>query len=318
MHDLSSKALARRISVPRDCPEIVLAVAPCRSGTTAQLRVFAQNGIPSFFQPVKALLRQELEGDSIGFVIPDSSAKVFIKETVGPYTEEESTINPLEVLLAAGVPAEKITLITMMREPLSDFTSWVEQFSFGASKEALLENVIHAYQTMDRIDSMAQERGVKRHSVVYEALRDNDPEVLTARLFHRLGLPFAPNSLQDWDRLPAMNSPESGITFPPQSEKYSNTSDHRFHEKVENSSGLVYYPKSSIAIDAAVSPSDVAQLEAGGVFGIFDKARRACSVELQLPVTEPSTLNEFKLRNNFEERRGLPQGKRSTSKEAFY
>lgn len=133
--DLSSKSLARWVVVPRECPDIILAVAPCRSGTTAQLRVFAQNGIPAIYQPIKAILRGIMAGEKNYFVIPTDTDRLFIKETLGPYTKGESTINPLEVLLEAGVSTKKISIITMMREPLSDVSSWIEQFSFGAERE---------------------------------------------------------------------------------------------------------------------------------------------------------------------------------------
>ena len=306
--DLSSRSLARRITVPQDCPDIVLAVAPCRSGTTAQLRVFAENGIPAIYQPIKAVLRGEMAGEEGSrFVIPTDSDKLFIKETLGPYTEPESTINPLEVLLEAGVPSEKITTVTMMREPLGDVSSWVEQFAFGADKDALVDNAVRAYQTVDGIGRDAKERGIKTHAFVYESLRDNDAENVASRMFRDLGLPFSPDSLRDWTTLPPMGTPESHITFPPEPEKYNSVRGHLFHETVENSTGLQYYPKDKGKIDAALTPRDVAKLEAGGVFGIYDNTRRDCAREFGLPVAESGALSEFKLRHGMEERRGLPK-----------
>lgn len=114
-------------------PTIFLAVAPCRSGTTTQLRVFATAGMEAYYQPLKATLRCLMHNLFDKFIIP-AREQIFIKETIGPYTETEARLNPLEVLLKAGYPPEKIRLIPEMREPLSTLASWQEQFSFDRDK----------------------------------------------------------------------------------------------------------------------------------------------------------------------------------------
>lgn len=150
----------------------------------------------------------------------------------------------------------------------------------------------------------AKARGIKTHAFVYELLRDNDATSVASRMFRKLGLSFSPESLQNWTALAAMGTLESNITFPPEPEKYQNVRGHLFHEKVEQSTGLQFYPKDSGKIDAALTAVDVTKLETEGIFSIYDKARRACSVEFDFPVGESGILPEFKFRHNMEGKQG--------------
>src|SRR5258708_43395 len=107
------KDIITKISVPKHCPYIILQISPSRSGSTSQVRVFAQAGIPAWYQPLKAILRGFLDGQDIHFSFPDTEDPIFIKEAIGPYTKIESEFNPLDILLQAGVPKKKIYLISL-------------------------------------------------------------------------------------------------------------------------------------------------------------------------------------------------------------
>lgn len=297
MHQSSKSTtltLSKQVIVPLNCPDIILAIAPCRSGTTAQLRVFAENGIPSLYQPIKATLRRQMDGEEGLFRIPDVG-HVFIKETLGPYTEAESTIDPLAVLLEAGVPQEKIILITMMRDPIDAACSWIERFSFGAERSVLMENLVKAYQTVDRISERAKSIGVETHAFVYESLRDNDPDDVTARLFRRLHLPFSSTSLENWTALPAMGSEESGISFPDEPEKYNYVEGHFLYDKVESSTSLAYHPKSGEELRRHIAKNDILGFKVRGIVEIYDKVRRLCSAELGIQILESVVFREPEL-----------------------
>lgn len=285
----SAQQLSKRIAVPPECPDIILSIAPCRSGTTAQLRVFAENGIPAMYQPTKALLRSAMAGEQANFSIPQAK-RVFIKETLGPYTREESTIDPLEILLLAGVPEEKITLITMMRNPINTACSWLEQFAFGADKPTLLDNLCAAYDTASQIHDRSGEVGINEYPFVYEALRDNDPALVIERLFNILGLPFDEKSLLGWEHLPPMGSEESGIWFAKEPAQYTSVHGHLFHEKVETSTSLGYFPKSAEEISRSIDDRDVSILLESGAFDIYDRVRRECGTRLDITIDEVGIL----------------------------
>ncbi len=283
--------ISKRVQVPDKCPDIILSIAPCRSGTTAQLRVFAENGIPAIYQPTKALLRSAMAGESSTFILPAEEDRIFVKETLGPYTEEESTIDPLEILLLSGVPREKITLITMVRDPINTACSWLEQFAFRADKRTLLANLAGAYGKVYEMNTKAKKLGIKEHPFVYEALRDNDPALVARRLFNVLDLPFSEESLLGWVDLPAMGTEGSGIRFPDEPNKYSSVRGHLFHEKVESSASLAYFPKSAEEIAKSLNGVDMEVLKTGKAFEIYEQVRVECSARLGIRINEAGGLD---------------------------
>src|SRR5438270_13871686 len=100
---VANQDVLRHIQVedPSHIPLIVLAIAPCRSGTTASLRVYAESGILAYSQPIKGILRHLAKGKPAGRLctwrIP-AEDYLYIKETSGPFNEQESTLDPLRVI----------------------------------------------------------------------------------------------------------------------------------------------------------------------------------------------------------------------------
>jgi hypothetical protein len=108
-------------SNPMDIPNIIGWSGPARTGTSALLFLLA--GHPQidrvYFQPQKTLLRfGEPE-----FKLYEEDSMVCMKEVF----YSQSIVNPhdpIDILLRAGVPEEKITWIIMLRDPLQTFASW--------------------------------------------------------------------------------------------------------------------------------------------------------------------------------------------------
>jgi hypothetical protein len=130
---------------PNDTPDILGWSGPGRSGTTALLFLLA--GHPEvdrvYFQPQKTLMR--LGSPTIELHGYDNL--ICMKET---FTRLSSPHDPIETLLKAGVPPEKITWIAMLRDPLQTFGSWYhiervtpEVFAFWQSYTI---NLVHKYK----------------------------------------------------------------------------------------------------------------------------------------------------------------------------
>lgn len=114
-----------RIILPDGEPSrIIVFGAPVRSGTTAMGLIMAHSPDIDmvFMQPLKGLIRQE---DSV-FRLPsaEESATAFIKETYGPYEEEEK-YNPVQMLIDSGVPKDRITYIPGVKDPRSFWMSCI-------------------------------------------------------------------------------------------------------------------------------------------------------------------------------------------------
>ena len=103
---------------PRDLPHLYYGCGRARGGSTALTNVFGMAGMPSYYQPVKSILRHVLNGmTGPAWDVGAGSKHVFAKETFGPYTLAECLFQPLDMLIAAGYPAHKIDLIVFDREP---------------------------------------------------------------------------------------------------------------------------------------------------------------------------------------------------------
>lgn len=160
-------------------PRVVLLLAPCRSGTTALSRAIAYANVPVLYQKVKEALRLSLldrlgeklsqkERDyfhvnstvSQSLSVPNHEV-IFMKETFGGAHPLESFFDPLGVLLKAGWRGEDITLVTMVREPLATFASWVKNWGHIANRKQLLQNYNYAIEAIKHSEVVAKENGVK-------------------------------------------------------------------------------------------------------------------------------------------------------------
>jgi hypothetical protein len=114
----------RHIKLPEnltDVPKIVGWSGPARSGTTALLFLLAGHSQIArvYFQPQKTLMR--FGGPSLELYGEDKL--VCMKEVLYSHNTLQPH-DPIQILLDAGVPPEKITWIVMLRDPLQTFASW--------------------------------------------------------------------------------------------------------------------------------------------------------------------------------------------------
>ncbi len=139
-----SSYILKNIVVPKkeEIPNIVLIVAPCRSGTSTLLKAFSASADMAYYQPLKSLMR----AGRPQLVIPKKAKTIVIKETLGPWRMEESVMDPLALLLKAGVPKGKIILIPLLREPVEAYDSWLK---YAAGTDTKL--FIAAFDTTNRL-----------------------------------------------------------------------------------------------------------------------------------------------------------------------
>lgn len=272
--------IARRIDVgdPEQVARLVLAVSPCRSGTTILLRVFSAVGIESHYQQIKNILRWRLQGGEMTWQAPRGRDRiVFLKETLGPYTVAESTLNPLDALLQAGFPQDRLHVVIVGRAPLSAWASWDEWWGELTG----VDKLILAYQTTERVAKQAEEQQIARTTYVYEALRDNPAEVVVGNWFARLGAPYAPIAVKGWRALPPFEAPESRIRMPNEPPIFMKHVPN-IHDPVMTATQLSYLARE--ASIANLAAEDVEEIQQAGLADLYEKWRKACEVDLQIKI----------------------------------
>lgn len=292
--------IAKRVTASAKSPEVILAVAPCRSGTTAQLRVFAEAGLQSHYQPFKAILRDLEKDDEAHFTLPEKEKKIFIKETIGPYNYEQSTLDPVGILLEAGLSKDKLHVIPMMRQPLVTYASWKKvsadvEGGFGQIDEKnLLENAVLSYQTVSAIKERSEKEGIRTTTFVQEALRDNPSESVVKSLLRRTKLGLQQSSVTGWKKLPPMGSEASKIVFHPEgTAPYQDTTTKIIHNRLEESDGLKYFSKEDEELYRVISNEERHILEKSGVYALYDVFRKSSEADLGLTI-KPT--NELRLK----------------------
>ena len=197
-------------------PILYCAWGRCRVGSTALTNLFGVAGIPSYFQPVKVILRHSLVGHaSAPWMLPSAGdqAHIFSKEMAGPYVLAESLFLPLQPLLEAGYPADRLHFIMLDRDPASSLASWLEKWSDRIPESRLIHNYVVATLNTIRVENFATRHGIPITHYVYEASKEPAQSVRT--LFDRLGLAsrFAECAVTDWKERGQLESKDSGITF---------------------------------------------------------------------------------------------------------
>lgn len=137
---------------PKHCPNIYVIFGPGRSCTTAMLAWLMSNPTIQlgYYQPQKTLIRHGLMYGS--FVIPGKNQgveRIVIKDTLGPFSREFEEFDPVELLVKAGVPLQKISLILIMREPLATLKS-NHKFEGGISPEMLISNIQYTWMLYEK------------------------------------------------------------------------------------------------------------------------------------------------------------------------
>lgn len=254
---------------------VILSVSPCRSGTTALLRVFSGAGIESYFQELKNLLRWKLHGQKFHWFFPHTEVStIFMKETLGPFTEAEARFDPLEVLLKAGVPPTKLHLLTYGRDPIHTWTSWNHWWGTRTN----VNHLISSYQTTERIRTQACLSGIASTTLVYEMFRDFDVTTIMQRLFARLEIPFASNAVSNWSDLPAMDSVVSNISDFKEPVEFSTP---HIHDEIDQASGFIYYPPLNDRLEC-LRPEDVEAIRKSRLAHIYHTWRQLCENDLEV------------------------------------
>mgnify|MGYP001792018454 CR=1 FL=1 len=182
-----------------DFPMFYYACGRARGGSTALTNVFGITGIPSYYQPVKSVMRHVLNSTNPTTVrMRFDHGHLFAKETFGPYTLADCFFQPVDLLLEAGYPVDKIHLILFDREPMSALESWIAHWSHRVPEEALIYHFLLSTLNAHQVARRAKRHGVKITNYVYELSKD--PIFSIQRLFERLDIShlFAKNAIEDW------------------------------------------------------------------------------------------------------------------------
>lgn len=263
----------------QDFPMLYFACGKARVGSTALSNLFGMTGMPSYYQPLKAILRDALVGHPLTpWIVPsaDDEPNIFCKETIGPYVLAESLFNPLQLLVEAGYPLQRLHLIMLDREPASSLASWLDKLKSRASENTLLQHYVVAALSAARVASYAKRLGIPVTHYVYEVSKEAISSVRV--LFNRLGLSssFAENAVTSW-REPGQDGDEvqannARVIFPSEAAIYRvpnlHTSDsaYRFQRRAT----------------ASISNAQLDILERCGVNDAYRASVAACVRDLDL------------------------------------
>lgn len=192
-------ATAARIHVPgpAECPPLTLIVGPCRSGTTALLRSTAAVGHPSYFQPIKQLIRGGLAGESPEFTIAPGDSPIVLKETFGPFVAEEVVFDPVEMLLTRGYPPRRLNVIATFRHPVDTYLSWKRMVSANPTFPVLDTGVfVAAFAHTEAVYERARANGITATAFVVDGCPHLDPRDVLRRLFTRHGLVYTDDAVE--------------------------------------------------------------------------------------------------------------------------
>lgn len=188
----SEDYVARHTQLPKDeadIPHIIGWSGPARSGTSALLFLLA--GHPqvdrAYYQPQKNLMRK----GTPEFTLYAEDEVICTKEVFGSLYPEEN-YDPIKMLLDAGVPAEKITWIIIMRDPVQTFRSWHRRLP-DVTPEFLHTTISHTINLYKKY----KDTKVDIIPFAYELFEGQELSVLNA-LLERVGLSSSITSL-DFD-----------------------------------------------------------------------------------------------------------------------
>lgn len=300
--DFSDK-LASYVSFQGPRPKVVLLIAPCRSGTTALSRAVAYAGVTVVYQKIKEALRLVLVDELRDTLTPEEASYfhvdstpreslalpqgqvLFMKETMGGAHPLESFFDPMSVLLKAGWTPEDVTLVTMSREPLASFASWVKHWGErsenghgGASLEQLLTNYRLAMASVAHNRRVAADAGVRVVSLDYEAFSRGPPATVMTALLSELGLADASarsvNATQSWELQPEFLTSDGGRMHMPRGASHTEYLRH-VHSDLLASPGLFYRRKTNEEL-LSVVPSTVAAFLTEAVAPTYHAVQMDC------------------------------------------
>lgn len=256
-----------------DFPLLVVGWGKCRTGSTALTNLFGLNGVAAYYQPVKTIARHELLGQpGDPWPVPGDRV-VFAKEMAGPYVIYETVFNPIDLLVRAGWPADRLHLLVLNREPLACLSSWQNKWSDRIGRDRVLQNFLISDANYERVQSGAKQLGVPVTNYVYEATRH--PEVAVPALFSRLGISdsYHAESLSNWGSRGNLNSEQAAVRYPREPEPYVVANLH--------SAGDSYMFVGRDAADLA--EAEVAAIHEHAVVDNYTRSVERCRADLALP-----------------------------------
>jgi hypothetical protein len=258
-----------------ELPMLYCAWGKCRVGSTPLTNLFGVAGMPSYYQPLKAILRNALTGyPTPSWIVPSAMEQphIFSKETAGPYVLAESLFMPLRPLIEAGYPPHKLHFIMLDRDPASSLASWFDKWSDRVPESTLLHNYVVAALNALRLQSYAWRQGIPVTHYVYEASKEAVSSIRV--LFDRLGLAgrFTEEAVTDWRETGQLKSEGSQIIFPSEPGFYTPLGLH--------GSDIAYRYRARET--AALSDPHLAMLERCGVNDAYRASVAACVRDLGL------------------------------------
>lgn len=258
-----------------DFPMLYCAWGKCRVGSTPLTNLFGVTGMPSYYQPLKASLRDALAGRLLTpWIVPSAidQPHIFSKETAGPYVLAESLAIPLRPLIEAGYPPDRLHAIILDRTPACSLASWLAKWPDRAPESALLQHYVIAALNALRVESYARRHGIAVTHYVYEASKEAVSSVRV--LFDRLGLAsrFTEDAVTDWRETGQLQSENSRIIFPNEPEFYTAPGVHG------SDTAYRYHARGT----GWLSETHLSLLERCGVNDVYRASVEACVHDLGL------------------------------------
>jgi hypothetical protein len=264
--------IKEHVQIPRDPPNVVLIVGPCRVGTTALSNLFARQGIPAYMQPLKSMRRAVEAGEAItDWAIDDGEDFVVSKETLGPKTAAEF-FDPVTELTKIGYPPDKIQVIGICREPRSTLASWVSMWG-----RIPINGFIKSFQLINQIMVNAKQGGVKTTYYVQEAIAANEPQTVVEKLFTRVGIKTNPQKsrgLTDWKSGAVFGETGSNVVF-------FDSPPPRFIKGVKEEGGYRFR-----LLVTQLTEEQEKVLRKNKVYDLYEKFVRECEKDLQIQILE--------------------------------
>ena len=266
-----------------DLPTLYCAWGKARVGSTALANMFGFAGMTSYYQPVKAIMRQRLKGEAgVPLILPPTSANpcAFSKETAGPYMLAECLMIPFEALVEAGYPADKLSLIVLDREPLSSLASWIDRLTCRIPESVLVRHYVLSALNKIRVENYAQRLGVPVTHYVHEASKE--PVASARALFARLGLShlFNEHAVTNWNEARQLETGNAKVIFPTEPQIYDVPGLH--------GSGTAYQYRAG----GALSAENREIIERFGIDEVYRESAQACAHDLRMSAAMAARLFE--------------------------
>jgi len=275
--------IAKKTNINDEIKNVIVGIGPTRSGTTLFLRIFAEFGIHSWYQPFKAILRGFVHDNEVDFTIENADFDtIFIKETLGPYTYNEASLNSIKVLLKAGVDREKIKLITLVREPYSTVASSIVHFSKFKERENIISISLMCYDSIFNINQFAKKNGIETNCFVYETWNKNNPLDILVKLFSKMGMPITKEKLTHWKALESLNE-NKYIHNLYEPDFYHHTD---FSYRIKNSNNISFSSKTENDIKIILTPNEIEIVKKSRAIDIYDHFHHQTELDLKVKINK--------------------------------